>query len=228
MAQFAVEIVTIVAVVVILGILAAYISILKKNGWLGRSNKFYRCPNQECKKIFQEPIELKDLSEEPARIYPACPDCGVDLGPILHLSVEKKIGSTTKTSPEQKEIEQRIEDAASKFKVKETRNIESSIDKSFGSANPDKTQIAVEGLRKSCDDAEAAKPTYGSRKKPNALLKAQQKSYLSRAHYSEVEDAMDFPESCLHFFGYLRSHPKGTMVPNECYSCHRIVDCYLQ
>ena len=79
LAQNIVEIVTIVAVILIGIIFAIYLIVLKKNGWLGENSNFYRCPNQECKKIFKKPIELKDLSESPPRIYPACPECGADL-----------------------------------------------------------------------------------------------------------------------------------------------------
>jgi hypothetical protein len=84
------EVVTIITVVVIGVILALYLILLRKNGWLGGNSDFYRCPNQKCKGIFQKPIELKDLSETPARVYPACPECGVDLGSILPCRIEKK------------------------------------------------------------------------------------------------------------------------------------------
>jgi len=86
------EPVTILAVAIICVILAIYLSVLKKNGWLGnRGSKFYRCPNPECKGIFQKPIELKDLAETPARVYPACPHCGFNLEPVLASGVGKKL-----------------------------------------------------------------------------------------------------------------------------------------
>ena len=78
-----VEIVSTVAIALISIIFAVYLVILKKNGWLGGKSDFYRCPNQECKKVFQKPIELKDLSESPPRIYPACPECGAELSPFF-------------------------------------------------------------------------------------------------------------------------------------------------
>jgi hypothetical protein len=74
------ETVTITAVIIICVILAIYLTSLKKMGWIGKKEKLYRCPNHECKRIFRKPIELKDLSETPPRIYPACPECGADLG----------------------------------------------------------------------------------------------------------------------------------------------------
>jgi len=75
-----VEIATVVAVVVIVAILAVYVSILKKNGWIGETNN-YRCPNPQCKKIFQVPVKVKDFSTE-REVGFACPECGCDLGSI--------------------------------------------------------------------------------------------------------------------------------------------------
>ena len=89
MAQNIGEIVTILAIALIGIIFAVYLIILKKNGWLGGKSDFYRCPNQECKKIFQKPIELKDLSETPPRIYPACPECGADLALFFGSALKK-------------------------------------------------------------------------------------------------------------------------------------------
>jgi hypothetical protein len=84
------EVVTIITVFVISIILALYLIILRKNGWLGGNSDFYRCPNQKCKGIFQKPIELKDLSETPPRVYPACPECGVNIESLLPSRIEKK------------------------------------------------------------------------------------------------------------------------------------------
>jgi hypothetical protein len=72
-------IVTVVAAAIIAVIFAVYLLILRRMGWLGGKSNFYRCPNQECKKIFQKPVDVKDLSETPPRIYPACPECGAKL-----------------------------------------------------------------------------------------------------------------------------------------------------
>jgi hypothetical protein len=114
LAQNIVGIVTVVAIALISIIFAVYLIILKKNGWLGGKTDFYRCPNQECKKVFQKPIELKDLSETPPRIYPACPECGADLGPFFGSHTKKLSKIKTKTLLHQKKlgiisIEQRSE-----------------------------------------------------------------------------------------------------------------------
>lgn len=117
MAQFTVEIVTIAAIALIGIILAVYLIVLKKNGWLGGNSKatnFYRCPNKECKGIFQKPIELKDLSETPARIYPACPECGADLNRFFGSNTRKMLKTKVRTpllqeKPKKKPIEKKVE-----------------------------------------------------------------------------------------------------------------------
>ena len=89
LAQNISEIVAIVAIALISLIFVVYLIILKKTGWIGGQSNFYRCTNQECKKIFKKPIELKDLSQTPPRVYPACPECGVDLNTFFGSSNEK-------------------------------------------------------------------------------------------------------------------------------------------
>jgi hypothetical protein len=97
-------IVTVVAIVIIAIIFAVYLIILRRMGWLGEKSDFYRCPNQECKKVFQKPIELRDLSETPPRIYPACPECGADLGPFFGSRVNKLSKIKPKTLLHQKKV----------------------------------------------------------------------------------------------------------------------------
>lgn len=31
---------------------------------------------------------------------------------------------------------------------------------------------------------------------------------------------------CLHYFGYLRFHPKTDPIPNECLICQKLVECF--
>ena len=114
MAQNITEIVTVLAIALISIIFAVYLLILKKNGWLGGKSNFYRCPNQNCKKMFQKPIELKDLSETPPRIYPACPECGANLESFFN-SIPYKIPKikpktlSNQTKNEIKTIEKKTE-----------------------------------------------------------------------------------------------------------------------
>ncbi len=58
--------------------MTVYLSILKRNGWIGKTSN-YRCPNPQCKNVFQKPIKVKDYSNQ-KEIHLACPECGYDLG----------------------------------------------------------------------------------------------------------------------------------------------------
>jgi len=35
------------------------------------------------------------------------------------------------------------------------------------------------------------------------------------------------PSGCPYHFGYLKEHPKNTPVPNECFTCTKIMECLL-
>jgi uncharacterized Zn-finger protein len=77
---FAVEIVTVITVILVGAILTVYFLVLKKNGWIGEASN-YRCPNPQCRKIFQVPMKVKDFSTK-KEVGLACPECGCDLGPL--------------------------------------------------------------------------------------------------------------------------------------------------
>ena len=108
MVPYTFEIVTALTITVTGVILALYFLVLKRKGWLTENanepnEPFYRCPNQECRKIFQKPIELTDLSQTAPRVYSACPHCGFDLETASPFAVGKKTKRTLKTprSPEE-------------------------------------------------------------------------------------------------------------------------------
>lgn len=67
----------------ILAIVTLYVLVVYKKGWLKgelRADKvYYRCPNQECRRVFKEPVWLIDLSQSPPEGYQGCPHCGVDI-----------------------------------------------------------------------------------------------------------------------------------------------------
>jgi DNA-directed RNA polymerase subunit RPC12/RpoP len=102
---YIVEIVTAVTIISIIAILAVYLSILKKNGWIGETTN-YRCPNPQCKKIFQVPLKVKDFSNK-KEVHLACPECGYDLGSLNGKKSLKEI--TLQNKPESK-----IQDSTSK------------------------------------------------------------------------------------------------------------------
>lgn len=237
MVQFTIETVTIITVAVIGVILAVYLSILKKNGWLGRSDKFYRCPNRGCQKIFQKPIELKDLSETPARAYPACPKCGTDLRPFFDSQGKKGLDLIAETTVQRKKPEMKIEDGASKLETKRPEIYESSRIKPLKPNGTVKSQVATENRWKpwtTGTSKSTSESTSESEDDLDVLLKIPRKPDSPPKEPVEVRSNAKTavskyrPEGCSHFFGYLRSLPKGTIVSNECYSCPKMVDCYLQ
>jgi len=101
----AVDLVTLITVILIAAILTAYISILKKNGWIGEASN-YRCPNPQCRRIFQAPMKVKDFSTGKEAGF-ACPECGYDLGSL-------KGGKSLKKTPLQSEPESKIKNSFSK------------------------------------------------------------------------------------------------------------------
>ena len=80
MIPFEVGLVTAITIALIGVIVTIYLLILKKNGWIGEASN-YRCPNPQCRKIFQVPMKVKDFSTKKV-VGLACPECGYDLGPL--------------------------------------------------------------------------------------------------------------------------------------------------
>jgi hypothetical protein len=176
---------TIATIIVISIILAVYLIILKKSGWLGESSGFYRCPNPECKEIFQKPIELKDLSETPTRVYRACPECGVDLEQFFASRVRRN----------------------SKAVLSGMRRKVLSVSETIGFTSKPETGIM--------------------RKAPEKSLSTSKGSNEAKSKFG-VEVSKDNQAKCPHFFGYLRTLPRGTPVPYACFFCDKMTDCYVE
>jgi DNA-directed RNA polymerase subunit RPC12/RpoP len=160
------ETVTGLTITVISLILVLYYIVLKRKGWLREDWKetHYRCPNQECRKIFEKPIVLNDLSQNPPQVYSACPHCGFH----LETASPSAVGKKTKMP----------------FKIRRSPK--------------ESTKISE-------------KPTAD--KDNQKLPAASPKSLQAR------------PLKCSHFFGYLRKIPKNTTIPDQCFSCAKMVDC---
>ena len=104
-----IDIVTAITIVLIGAIVTVYLSILKKNGWIGKTSN-YRCPNPQCRKIFQTPVKVKYLSKKSEK-HLACPECGFDLGLLnsekgLEITTESKQELTKESAP--KPIEKQV------------------------------------------------------------------------------------------------------------------------
>ncbi len=184
MASYTFEVVTAITLTVIGIILALYFVVLKRKGWLtenpNESNEsFYRCPNQECRKIFQKPVALTDLSHNPPQTYSACPHCGFNLKATLSSTVGKKTARILKTPQSPK--------------------------KPVVTVKTSKPETPMEPPKTS------EKPTVV--KNIQKLPTSSSKSFQAR------------PLECSHYLGYLRKIPKNTPMPDECLSCHKMIEC---
>ena len=99
------EVVTAITVTVMGIILTLYFIVLKRKGWLTEnsheSSPIYRCPNPECRKIFDKPIVSTD-SHNPASVHSTCPHCGFDLETASPVRTPKKLrGVETQLKPEE-------------------------------------------------------------------------------------------------------------------------------
>lgn len=200
MAQYTIEALTIVTAVVILTILAVYLLILKKNGWLGGGSKLYLCSNRECRKVFQKPVELKDLSEIPARVYLACPHCGTNLESVLGSRIERK-----------PKLEAEIPLQQNKTGIKiETRETET-------------TEQGVSPHKK------PSKPASEKTTMPEQVHAPQAKNTELAPTHETVEIETAFPSSsgCQYGYGYLSQRKKGEGIPDTCVGCPKSIDCML-
>jgi len=170
------EIVTAITIILSVAILAVYLSILKKNGWIGETSN-YRCPNPQCQKIFQEPVKVKDFSNK-KQVGLACPECGYDLG-----SLDGKKG--LRETSFQNKPELKIQDSTPKpieTKISMT-NKGSNEPKAFESAAP-----VVESEKKhTCPETDQVVPlkqTLGDIKKDGPACCNHYFGYLGGSHKS--------------------------------------------
>jgi len=198
------EVVTALTLTVIGIILVLYFMVLKKKGWLTENSRgtFYRCPNPGCRKIFQKPIVLTDLSETPARIHPACPHCGFDLEKASPSRDQKKFKMTVEAPPSPKK---RLEEPIVSIRTPEPAN-------SAGLTEiPGKPTIAVE--------------TQESHEAPSERTEAlrtpkEEQPLITPSKHMEAR-----PSGCSKFFGYLKRIPKNASIPDECFRCPKMVEC---
>ncbi len=227
----------IAAISVIATILAVYLVILRRSGWLGgTSGDLYRCPNQQCKRVFQKPAELKDLSETPTRVYPACPHCGVDLGPLL-ASFAQSESVSFKRSFRARKPEPQMEKPMPRKETLQPKILGQKMNPQSNTLKPAeslKTEIKVDKTKppgvppqRSESSFEHKKESEKTNEKPQ--IQAPNPTVTrNNAVGTNAQASTDKPAVCSHFFGYLRTLPKASLIPKPCYSCSRMVDCYCQ
>ena len=200
----ATETVTIIAVLIICVILAIYLTILRRNGWLGGSDKFYRCPNPGCKKIFRNPAKVKDLSETPHRIHYSCPECGTDVEPFLKSDTSKE--TTTEAKPKQPATPKPIY-------LKQKPEVQTTAQHSA----PKSTYLEQKS------ETQPATPSQIQIKEPQSKQTDQTlKPVITEDNQKTTESS-----GCQYYFGYLGNRQKNEAIPETCLACPNSLDCML-
>jgi len=198
------EVVTAITLTVIGIILVLYFIVLKRKGWLTENSRgsFYRCPNPGCKKIFQKPTMLTDLSETPASIYPACPHCGFKLERVSPFPSQKKTEMATEVPPSPKK---RLEEPTVSIRTPEPAN-------SVGLTE-------IRGRPKISVETQESPEVPSERIEAPRIPKEEQPPTILSKH-TEAR-----PPGCPKFFGYLKRIPKNASLPDECFRCPKMVEC---
>ena len=205
----------------ILAILAIYVIVVYKKGWLKRESKtdqaYYLCPSQKCRRVFKKPVWLTDLSRTPPESYQACPHCGMSVQAVSPSSLANASSEATHKFPlPQSEIR------SAQDRLHFTRREEAAT-KSEQSGELAEPELCTSGS-KSQPESEAEKVDKPLFRLPQIRKEAQQKPSKSPKGSGE-EGSLESQRKCSHFFGYVKTLPKNTPIPDECLWCPSIVDC---
>jgi len=215
------EIVTALTVATIGAILLLYFIVLKRKGWLRENSheSFYLCPNLECRKIFQKPIILTDLSQTPARVHPACPHCGFDLETIPPFKAQKKPETVIAVPLSPKKPTVTIEDLLSTKKKRPEEPVTP--------VKTSKPEISVEPIEVAEKRTAVAKETRKPPEEPIEEPPERVEAPITKEKQSSppTKSLQARPPECHHFFGYLKKIPKNTSIPDECFGCSKMVEC---
>jgi hypothetical protein len=67
--------------------------------------------------------------------------------------------------------------------------------------------------------------TLRDSKKPSEPVEPQKIIEERQVPTAPQKQLKERPPGCLHFFGYLRNMPKNTLIPDECLTCTKMVEC---
>lgn len=226
---------------ILLGIL--YIRLLLSQS-LHTSN--YRCPNPECRKIFHTPIKVRDYSNKIIR-HQACPECGYDLGFSSNKKAFKENIIEKNAELKAQEFRDRIENRFSKTNMQYEKAKAIKMDSSgFGANqgrtssktnNEDSKRVVFES-KKVLENMAPVLPEIQSpmiitqsgrpegSKNTNLRLESESPKYGNHKIIGNAKK--EKPAGCNNYFGYLGTLPKGGAMPDECYACARLIDCYKE
>ena len=214
------DLLTALAVSGIAAILAIYVIVVYKKGWLGRESKadqaYYLCPSQKCRRVFKKPVWLTDLSHTPPESYQACPHCGMNVQVASPSPLATTVSETVmKPFTGASEVE------SPQDKLRFTRR-EVTAGKSEPNLEPKSSlQTGGSDSQPRSESKQAPKPLFQF---PQIRKEKQQKPPESPKRSGE-KGSIESQRKCSHFFGYVKTLPKNTPIPDECLWCPSIVDC---
>ena len=215
------DLLTMLAVSGIAAILAIYVIVVYKKGWLKRESRtdqaYYLCPSQKCRRVFKKPVWLTDLSRTPPESYQACPHCGMNVQAASPSSLATATSETAYKLP---------------IPQNEIRNAQDGLHftrrEAAAAKSEQSSELAEPSLRtsssKSQPKSEGEKVDRPLFQLPQIRKEAQQKKSKSPKGSGE-EGSLESQRKCSHFFGYVKTLPKNTPIPDECLWCPSIVDC---
>jgi hypothetical protein len=177
-----------------------------------------------------------DDEEKEAAKFIIIPDDVEKVEVVESAHIEKELGFGVSAPVEHKKTEIKTEDSASNVESRkpETVGPAENREEELRNTVEVQAQIAAENREKSEKTTVIAQPTPQPNEKPDALIKEPQQSNSQEktlgietaASNTKSEFSDSVPKGCPHFFGYLRYLPKGSLAPDDCYSCPIMVDCY--
>ena len=216
------DLITALTLAGILAILLVYVMVVYKKGWLKRDSKasenYFLCPNSKCRRVFRDPIWLTDLSKTPPESYQACPHCSMSLqiSPSFGATENLELVGAPSASPPVKDFKKpsvrphHIQRENMPEKRRVVREVTASTFQSNISKSPEEPTAPQQ--------PKASAPTLNVPKeapsKPRETSKKQQE-----------KDVSERPRACSHYFGYVKTLPKNTSIPDECLWCPWIVKC---
>ena len=181
-----------------------------------------------------------DGEEKEAAKFVILPDDVEKVEVVESAGVEKGVGFTVSAPTEHKETEIKTEDSASDIESRKSETVgpAENRDKELQETVETKSQVAPENREEPEKTPVITQPTPQPEENPDALLKEPQRSpsqektlrietaASNTSAHALAEFSHSGPKGCLHFFGYLRYLPKGSLAPDDCFSCPIMVDCY--
>jgi hypothetical protein len=246
------EAVTAITITGISVIIAIYIVVLKKRGWLKEEpppQSFFLCSNPKCEKIFQKPMKLTVLSETPPREHSACPHCGVVLT-ALHSTPQEEPELPVETQLRREKPKLKIEDLLDREKYpklkrepkvatgnQETVTPTESTEISDASAVVDTPKFEAlieppieEDRVKVIETPKPPEDSHEYRKlqHPKAKPLSTEQIEVSEEEPPTIpsKNILARPQECPHYFGYLKAVPQNSAMPEECFCCPKIMDCF--